>query len=400
MNTLNEQILKNPKTVLGFLGSSVSVEELYFFYQFLTLFKQSGLFINKKPYYFNKDLPSFYQFNSNFSNVENSDLILLVGTNLRFECSMLNLKIRKHFFNKEVPVYLIGTNLNFNYPINHLGNSTKILYKIAEGTHAFCQKLRFYKNPLIIIGSEIGFRKDSQALQNLIRYISKKSFLQLKNFCGLNIIHASVGLAQLCELGLSSSQDSLISNNFLRKNKNLTVDAIISQNVDYEKKNFSSLNFKGALGEIFLNTHMSISNTFKNSYFNLPVTSLYERDSFLINSEGRVQKGFKATTPLKIARNSEDVLRSVLLLNNNLNKNKILFTTKFLFLDAPFLKKTSGLRNSFFFNFLNLKELRCKVNFEVFNPIISNFYMTDNLSLNSKTMAECTLFLKDKTNFN
>jgi len=199
---------KNAQPVLGFIGSSTSVEELYFFYQFLTLFKQGGLLINKTSYFFNKDLPSFYQFNTNFSNIEKSDLILLVGTNLRFESSMLNLKIRKHFFNKEIPVYLIGNSLNLNYPVTHLGNSTKILYKIAEGSHSFCQKLRFHTNPLFIAGSELGYRKDSKALQNVIRHIGKKSFLHLKNFCGVNTIHASVGLAQLCELGLSLAQDS------------------------------------------------------------------------------------------------------------------------------------------------------------------------------------------------
>jgi len=138
----------------------------------------------------------------------------------------------------------------------------------------------------------------------------------------------------------------------LKKNKELNASVIISQNLDADRKTSSNLNFKGLLNEINLNTHMLVSQNdsfSKNSRYNFPVTSLYERDFLLVNSEGRIQKGFKTTTPLKIARNSEDVLKSMVVLNKSLNKNKILFTTKYLFLEAPFLKKTSTLRNSFFF---------------------------------------------------
>jgi len=355
--------------------------------------------INSKLYNFNLDLPSFYQFNSKFTSIGNSDLIFLIGTNIRYESSMLNLNIRKHFFDKEVAIFSIGSFLNQTYPLTHLGNSSKILIKIAEGTHIFCKILRKAKNPLIIIGSELGFRKDSKALQNLIRYISKKNFLNLRSFVGLNVIHASTSLTHLCDLGMNLYSNSTLHFLNLTKNLNLKNSSIFINNLetDLSKSNLKILNNSNSL--FSLNTHLtrSFKNTVLKEVLNMPLTSLYERDGLLINSEGRVQKLYKATTAPNIARNSEDILGAMIYAQNS--KKISQFTLKALYVNAPFLKTRSEMRTKFYFNFLSLKEYQQKIYFNVFNPIITNFYMTNMLSQNSKIMAECSLFLKNKTNY-
>ena len=98
---------------------------------------------------------------------------------------MLNLKLRKHFYNKNVSINLIGTYADLTYPINHLGNSIKTLINIVEGKNSFCKQLKKAKNPLIIIGSEFALRVDSTLIQNLIRFLSKKVVLALKNQIGI-----------------------------------------------------------------------------------------------------------------------------------------------------------------------------------------------------------------------
>jgi len=386
-------------SVSGIIGSMSSVEEIYFLYQFLNLQNNLGLLVNNKLYSFNTDLPSFYQFNSNFSNIEKSDLIFLIGTNLRFESSMLNLKIRKHFFNKEVPVYTLGNFTNQTYPVIHLGNSPKILIKIAEGSHFFCKILRKSLNPLIITGSEIGFRKDSKALQNVLRYISKKSFLNLKNFSGLNINHNSTSLVNFCELGLALYANSNQYQLNLNKNIQFTQKSVFLTNVDEDlTKVLKNIN-NTQNDAYFLDTHLNFKakKNFMNKVISFPITTLYERDSLLINSEGRVQKAFKSVTSNAVARNSEDVLSAIKVISNK--NNLSVMTLKNLYLNAPFLKCKTILRNNFYFNFLSIKECQQKIYFTVFNPVVTNFYMTNTLSQNSKTMAECALFLKNKSNF-
>lgn len=401
----NKEVLENLTNLnltqknIGILGSISTVEEIYFFYQFLNLQKTFGMLINSKLYNFNIDLPSFYQFNSKFKSVENSDLIFLIGTNVRYESSMLNLKIRKQFFDKEVNVYSVGNFINQTYPVIHLGNSPKILCKIAEGSHYFCKIIRKAKKPLIILGSEVGFRKDSKALQGLIRFIAKKNFLNLRNFIGLNVNHYAVSLMHFCDLGLNLNANSSLYSLNLFKNLNFKNINIFANNIetDLAKFNVKLLNNSNKLFNLHTHTTRALKNSTVDEILNLPLTSLYERDGLLINSEGRVQKSYKATTANNIARNSEDILGAIAFIDNS--KKISQFTLKALYLNAPFLKNRFNIRTNFYFNFLNFKEYQQKVYFNVFNPIVTNFYMTNALSQNSKIMAECSLFLKNKSNF-
>jgi len=56
-------------------------------------------------------------------------------------------------------------------------------------------------------------------------------------------------------------------------------------------------------------------------------------------------------------------------------------------------------RQSFYLNYLNIKESNNKVFLSNFKSAINNFYMTDIVTRNSQVMAECSLFLTNKTNF-
>jgi hypothetical protein len=68
-------------------------------------------------------------------------------------------------------------------------------------------------------------------------------------------------------------------------------------------------------------------------------------------------------------------------------------------LKTPFLSLLNTSRKSFYTNFLNLKDFNQKAFYTPLKIKIKNFYMTDNLSKNSKVMSECALFLKKTSNF-
>ena len=74
-------------------------------------------------------------------------------------------------------------------------------------------------------------------------------------------------------------------------------------------------------------------------------------------------------------------------------------TNKNLILEIPFINYRNNLRKKFQINILNIKEISSKIFFSNFKQNIQNFYMTDIISKNSKIMSECTLFLKNKSNF-
>lgn len=387
------KFLINKKIIcIGSIGTILSIEELFFFSQFLKTYGYNNFLINNKKYNINKDLPLFFQFNSQLKNIEKADLILLIGINPRLEGSMLNLKIRKHFLNKNISINLIGVLKDFNFTVNHLGISIKTLLDIVEGKHFFCKQLRKAKNPLIIIGSEFILRKDSLLIQNLIRNLAKNNYLLLNNNYFINFVHANIAQSNLCELGLNSNTNSIINlNNFQKKFECFFINNNINE-LKKKKNNLENLLCS-------LNTHRFENDV--NFKYNLPINSFYERNSLNINIEGLVQKGFKSKSSLELSRNSEDVFKGIISIDNSIRKIKNqLFTKKWLYIEAPFLKKLYHIRKKYNFNILNLKENANKIFFSNFKPLHYNFYMTDNITKNSKVMAECVLFLNNNNNFN
>lgn len=79
--------------------------------------------------------------NSKITGVEDADLLLLVGTNPRYEAPVLNARILKAANNNNLKVFTIGSPFELNYPTVHLGNSASILADIASGKHPFAKRI-------------------------------------------------------------------------------------------------------------------------------------------------------------------------------------------------------------------------------------------------------------------
>jgi NADH dehydrogenase (ubiquinone) Fe-S protein 1 len=61
------------------------------------------------------DFRSNYLLNSKIAGVEEADLVLLIGTNPRFEAPLFNSRIRKAYRQQELDVALIGPKVNLTY---------------------------------------------------------------------------------------------------------------------------------------------------------------------------------------------------------------------------------------------------------------------------------------------
>jgi NADH dehydrogenase (ubiquinone) Fe-S protein 1 len=85
--------------------------------------------------------------NSRIRGVEDSDLLLLIGTNPKIESPVFNSRIRKAVKNG-LKVGLIGSPYDLTYEYEHLGTSTATLADIYLGKHPFCSRIA---NVLILI---------------------------------------------------------------------------------------------------------------------------------------------------------------------------------------------------------------------------------------------------------
>ena len=86
----------------------VNLENSLGFKKLFSALKVKDLEFREKEFYINSSEKINYLFNSSIKGIEQSDLILLIGTNPRHEATMLNARIRKIFAQKRIPIFSIG----------------------------------------------------------------------------------------------------------------------------------------------------------------------------------------------------------------------------------------------------------------------------------------------------
>ena len=156
-----------------------------------TISNKSGQFINNTlniPY----DLKKHYLFNLNIKKIFGNKIIFLIGSNLRFENPLLNLKIKKLLLKKNILIYHIGSPFDSTYYTHYLGNSFFHLIKIISGKHKISNYIKkfllknnnnnkinfFIKNSIsLFFGSDFLNRIDSYT--TIINFIKKKNIILL-----------------------------------------------------------------------------------------------------------------------------------------------------------------------------------------------------------------------------
>ncbi|KMU73969.1 NADH-ubiquinone oxidoreductase subunit [Coccidioides immitis RMSCC 3703] len=106
------------------------------------------------------DLRSNYLFNSKIYGIEDTDAILLVGTNPRHEAAVLNARIRKQWLRSDLEIGLVGESFDSTFEFEHLGDNAAALKTALSGE--FGKKLAAAKKPMIIVGSAVAEHPDAK----------------------------------------------------------------------------------------------------------------------------------------------------------------------------------------------------------------------------------------------
>lgn len=116
-----------------FLGKFLDIETLFMLRTFSNKLGFNNVFssINNLSI----DFREYYSFNTTLNSLNFSDVCLLIGTNLRLELPLLNLRVRNLFLKKGTLVYSLGYYSNFNFYIKHLGVNYLVLVRLLEGVH-------------------------------------------------------------------------------------------------------------------------------------------------------------------------------------------------------------------------------------------------------------------------
>ena len=368
----------NPNEIGGHIGDMINLENALGFKNLFSALKSNNLDFRERNFYINSSDKSNYIFNSSIKGIEESDLILLVGTNPRLEATMLNARIRKVFAQKKVPILSIGNPGDLTYEYTVIGNKTDDVKKIFNNESDFTKKLLSSKKPIIIIGeSALEIESGKYLFEGFKKFLKKNNFIN-KEWNALNFLPQNASTVGLIDLNILSREDEKRNNFFekLTNNKFKLLYLLGSDNLDF-KKNNEFIVYQGSHGD----RGAEIADLI------LPSAAYTEQNGLFENLEGRVQECKKATYPIGEALEDWKIFNMILkglgkkekLSNSDsLRKEVLKLIPNFTKLNAlPSFKDSvvDNITSNFVSEEVNIKEL--------------DYYFTNAISRASKTMSEC-----------
>ncbi len=367
-----------PNLIGGHIGDMVNLENALSFKKFFKIIQSKNLEFREKKFYINSSNKSNYIFNSSIKGIEESDLILLIGTNPRLEATMLNARIRKTFVQKRVPIYSIGNPGDLTYDYDLLGTTTDEINRLINGEGEFSKKLLKSKKPLFIIGESVLELKSSKYIFEKIKRLLKKNNFITKNWNAFNFLPQNASTVGLIDLKILEKNDEENYSFFekLNNNKFKLLYLLGSDNLEI-KKNNEFIIYQGSHGD----RGAEIADVV------LPSAAYTEQNGLYANLEGRVQECKKASYPIGDALEDWKIFNLILKKidkNSNLSnfdslrKEVISLLPSFSDLnELPIYEETKNedSASSFISENIVIREL--------------DYFYTNSISRSSKTMSEC-----------
>ena len=361
----------NPENIAGFTGDLTNMETLYIAKEFFDkTLKSKNIECRIDNEYVNTDTRSNYIFNSKINGIEESDLILLVGTNPRLEATILNSRIRKNYLKNKTEIFSIGSIGDQTYPYKILENSTQTIKDICENNHEVSKKISEAMKPLIIIGQSALKMKSGKYIYKKLKDFLEKEKKINESWNSFNILSKNASTVGSYDLDLTSSNDE---NNLVLKqlyeNKFKIVFLFGQDDLVFVKKEefvvyIGSHGDKGAeMADVIL-----------------PGAAYTEQDGHFTNLEGKIQKAYRASYPPGDAKEDYEIINDL----SKFIKRKKLFTNKNELIDSlmNYLKLKNEKPNDI--SEQNIDFFKEKINVEHID-----YYYTNVIARASLTMSEC-----------
>ncbi len=313
-----------------------------------------------------------YRFNSTIAGIEEADSILIVGSNLRHEATLINARIRKTWLEKRMPIHYVGEEMDMTYPAKCLGND-------INGLESYLKVKSDAKKPMVIIGSSVFKRKDADAVLAIIQKICDKNSVITDGWNGFNVVHTAASRMAALEMGF-------VSTNYFDLDK-MGLVYLLGVDNQYALNNINPHSFviyQGSHGDLGAHRADLI----------LPAAAYTEKDGIYMNTEGRGQRARRAVFPPGEAREDWKIIRAV--------SDQANLTINFT--DIAELREAMGKEYPALLDFDQIHGVKLspfkskdKASDEVFTYAVDNFYLTNPICRASDIMKRCSeKFLKPK----
>ena len=373
----NKILQTSSDKISGFVGDMINMEASYIFKELLSkVFKTECYESRSDHYYLNTYNRENYLFNSKIKGIEESDLIILIGTNPRFEATILNARIRKAYVKNKTEIFSLNNVGDLTYPYKLVNGDTETIKNISEDNHELSEKIKKANKPLIIFGQSYLLLKSSVYTLELLKSFLSKNNKISNEWNALNLISNDASTVGSIDLGIYNNKNN--ENEVLKNLQNNSYEVVYllgADNLNFNKKN-EFIIYQGSHGDKGAELADII----------LPSAAFTEQDGFYTNLEGVMQKAYKASYPPGEAKEDWQVI-------NELSKY---ISSKNLYDSKESLEKNMT-------NYLNLhnsknnNSTKFENNFTKEKIFIKDidYYYSNAITRASKTMSECK---KEKIN--
>ena len=361
----------NKNKICGFVGDLMNMESCFIFKEFFDRtignsnyeFRSSNIFVDNS-------LRENYLFNSTINGIEETDYIFLIGTNPRYEATILNARIRKSYLNKKVKIISLNDVGDLTYPYQSLDGKTQTLKEIFENKNQISKEILSSKKPMIILGESFFKDESSEYLFNLIKDFLKINQKINNEWNSLNVLSTDASTVGCLDLDLMNKNSDLLRE--LNQNKFEIVFLLGQDNLNFKKKNEFVI-YQGSHGD----KGAEIADII------LPGASYTEQSGHYTNLEGKLQKAYKASYPPGDAKEDWQIIND---LAEKMNNRK-------LFNDKDEVESSM-------LNYLKIKKERektvsvQKIKNDSFknvnlNILVKDYYFSNVIARSSKTMLDC-----------
>lgn len=362
--------------IAGVVGPMADAESLVALKDLLNKFDSESLHVEEQcPT--GSDLRSNYLLNAGISGVDEADLVLLIGTNPRYEAPLFNARIRKAYLHNNLEAAVLGSPVDLTYKYEFLGESSAALLDLANGKHPFAAKLKAAKKPLVIVGSSALQRADGAAVMAQVNKVAASASSATPDWKVLNVLHRAASQVAALDIGYKSVPESLTNKKF--------VYLLGADDTSKEKLAGSFVVYQGHHGD----RGASLADVV------FPAAAYTEKDATYVNTEGRVQSTRKSVTPPGLAREDWKIVRALSeIAGDALPYDSRAGVRARLTEIAPHLAKYDTKESANFF------KLGTKIASSSAVPLgsaplsarqihLKDFYMTDVVTRASPTMAKC-----------
>ena len=376
LNIINEKLITTDSSnIQSIIGDLTDLESLFLLKKNLIKLGISNIhneyFLKNRTFKINADISSNILFNHNLNLIDESDLCIIINSNIRQEGALLNIHLINRLKKGNFKIAYIGAKTDFTYKVKHLGLTYEVLINIILGKHTFCKNLKQAKKPLIIFGENTINQKNGLYLINKL-----KNLTIFKNKNNINFFITRTSLINFFEITFSKS------NNLI---KNSTLYYLFNTNLQ------NKLKLQKNSFVIYQGHHFT--KDAQRSNLILPGLTFLEKKGIYINLEGSIQKNEKILNLNTEQREDSFIYKNIykflVVKNQSTTKSFLKFKNLLPYLNKPKINIIN--------NFLNIDQKFFKFNINFLDYLIKNNYYTNILEQYSKILVNANNFSQKQT---